>query len=59
MNKMLKKNLGIVLMLIVGYQQFAYADVIDTIQLLYVPVASLIAFIAVLVLFISAISFFV
>lgn len=59
MKKFLKRILGIISVLIIGYQQFCYADVvviepIDEFR----PIAFLIGFIGVIVLIITSISFF-
>lgn len=60
MKKFFKRTLGISSVLILGYQQFCYADVISTspTEILFVPLTFLVGFIGVIILIISAISFF-
>lgn len=60
MKKFVGRILGIISVLILGYQQFCYADVISTspTEILFVPLTFLLGFIGVIVLIISAISFF-
>ena len=59
MKKTLIKIMGIILILILDYQQFSYADVvvIEPIDV-FRPISVLIAFIGVIVLIVTAISFF-
>lgn len=60
MKKFLKRIVGIFLILILGYQQFSYADVIvDQPIDLFLPIAFLLGFIVVIILVVSAISFFI
>ena len=58
MKKILTRILGIIFVLVIGYQQVCYADVIDTSDVLFTPLAFLVGFIGVIVLVVSAISFF-
>ena len=60
MKKFVGRILGIISVLIFGYQQFCYADVISTspTEILFVPLTFLLGFIGVIILIISAISFF-
>lgn len=60
MKKFFKRILGIISVLILGYQQFCYADVISTspTEILFVPLTFLVGFIGVIILIVSAISFF-
>lgn len=60
MKKFVGRILGIISVLIFGYQQFCYADVISTspTEILFVPLTFLLGFIGVIILVISAISFF-
>lgn len=57
MKRIIKRILGIILTLILGYQQFLYADVV-TYESYVMPTISLIGFIGIIVLMITAISFF-
>lgn len=57
MKKIIGKILGIIFVLILGYQQFSYADVVSTEELYFEPLAFLLGFIGVIILIISAISF--
>ncbi len=60
MKKVLTKILGIIFILVIGYQQFSYADmvVIDDSVDYFTPIAFLVGFIGITILVISAISFF-
>lgn len=59
MKRILGKILGIISVLILGYQQFCYADVISIEPIdEFRPIAFLIGFIGIIVLIITAISFF-
>ncbi len=60
MKKFCKRILGIITVLVLGYQQFSYADVISTYstQIGFVSLTFLVGFIGVIILIISAISFF-
>lgn len=61
MKKFVERILGIILILVLGYQQFCYADMIDTpstAELLFEPITFLVCLIGVIILIISAISFF-
>ena len=59
MKKFFLRILGIFSILILGYQQFCYADVMPTTsEILFVPITFLVGFIGVIILLISAISFF-
>lgn len=60
MKRIIKRILGIILILVLCYQQFSYADVVvtyDTIDYI-MPIILLIGFIGIIVLMITAISFF-
>ena len=60
MKKIFKRILGIIFVLILGYQQFCYADSIvpSTSEILFAPLTFLLCLIVVIVLIIFAISFF-
>ena len=59
MKKILERIFGIALILILGYQQFCYADMMATEPIdLFQPLAFFIGFIVVVVLVITAISYF-
>jgi len=58
MKKVLGKIVGIILGWILVYPQFCYADVVDTIDITFTTVPFLIGFIGVIILLVSAISFF-
>ena len=60
MKKFIGRIIGIISVLILGYQQFCYADMIGYEPIdNFTPYAYLIGFIGVIVLVISAISFFI
>lgn len=60
MKKFCKRILGIIIVLVSGYQQFSYADIIaiSPTEILFEPLSFLVGFIGVTILIISAISFF-
>ena len=59
MKKVLTKILVTIFVLIIGYQQFSYADmVVNDSEIYFIPIVFLVGFIGVIVLIISAISFF-
>ena len=59
MKKYFERIIGIIIVLIIGYQQFCYADVIDINPIVYfIPIFFFIGFIGIIVLITTAISYF-